>query len=298
MAPTDAGSSAITGYVLTPYIEASGVCTAKTAIDLGNVTSHVVTGLTNGTAYTFTVAAINSVGTVLTSPFSSPITPAAVVPGAPTIGTATAGKGSVKLTWTAPSSNGGATITHYVITPSHGSPVTVGDVTSDTITGLTNGTAYTFKVAATNSAGTGPASAASKSVTPDGLYITTKTLPKATKGKKYTAVKLAEKGGVGKLTWTATGLPKGLTVSSAGITVGHGEQFGCREDLLRDDHRQGLVQAQADGIDQVQPGGAQVGAGPSTACVERGTVLRHRPWFVPWSPSIPPPPCALRRRRA
>ncbi len=79
VAPTDVGSSPITGYVLTPYIGS----TAKTAIDLGNVTSHVVTGLTNGTAYTFTVAAINSVGTVLTSPFSSPITPAAVVPGAP-----------------------------------------------------------------------------------------------------------------------------------------------------------------------------------------------------------------------
>jgi len=216
VAPTDVGSSPITGYVLTPYIGS----TAQTAIDLGNVTSDVVTGLTNGTAYTFTVAAINAVGTILTSPFSSPVTPAAAVPGAPTGVTATAGKGSVKLTWKAPSSNGGATITHYVLKPSKGSSVTVGDVTTDTVTGLTNGTAYTFTVAATNSAGTGPASAPSKSVTPDGLYITTKSLPRATKGKKYTAVKLAEKGGVGKLTWTATGLPKGLTVSSAGSLSG------------------------------------------------------------------------------
>ncbi|MGD0394614.1 MAG: fibronectin type III domain-containing protein, partial [Acidimicrobiales bacterium] len=216
VAPTDVGSSPITGYVLTPYIGS----TAQTAIDLGNVTTRVVTGLTNGTAYTFTVAAINSVGTILTSPFSSPITPAGAVPGAPTGVTATAGKGSVKLTWKAPASDGGSTITHYVIKPSTGSSVTVGDVTSDTITKLTNGHAYTFTVAATNASGTGPASAPSKSVTPNGLYITTKSLPKGTKGKKYATVHLAAKNGKGAEKWTATGLPKGLTLSSAGILSG------------------------------------------------------------------------------
>ncbi len=220
VAPTDQGSSAITGYVITPYAVASGVYTAKAAIDVGDVTTDAITGLTNGTTYAFTVTATNSVGTVFASPFSSTVVPAAAVPGAPTGVTATAEKGSVKLTWTAPASNGGAAITHYVIKPSTGSSVTVGDVTSDTVTGLTNGTAYTFTVAATNSAGTGHASAASKSVTPDGLYITTKTLPKATKGKKYTTVKLAEKNGVGTETWSATGLPKGLTLSSAGSLSG------------------------------------------------------------------------------
>jgi hypothetical protein len=179
----------------------------------------VVTGLTNGDSYTFTVTATNSAGTGAPSGTSNAVVPA-TVPGAPTIGTATAGKKSAKLTWTAPSSNGGSAIIHYVITPSSGSPVTVGDVTSDTVTGLTNGTAYTFTVRAVNSVGTGAASGKSKSVTPDGLYISTKTLPKATKGKKYATVKLAEKNGVSTEKWTATGLPKGLTLSSTGSLSG------------------------------------------------------------------------------
>ncbi len=215
--PAVDGGATITQYTVT-------ASDSTTPANGGQVVSGagspiVVTGLTNGNSYTFTVTATNSAGTGTASSASNAVVPV-TVPGAPTIGTATAEKGSVKLTWTAPASNGGAAITHYVIKPSTGSSVTVGDVTSDTVTGLTNGTAYTFTVAATNSAGTGHASAASKSVTPDGLYITTKTLPKATKGKKYTTVKLAEKNGVGTETWSATGLPKGLTLSSAGSLSG------------------------------------------------------------------------------
>ena len=68
-------------------------------------------------------------------------------------------------------------ITGYVITPYAAgkelSPVTVGNVTSDTITGLTNGTAYTFTVAAINAVGTGAASAASAAITPSAPNICT-----------------------------------------------------------------------------------------------------------------------------
>ena len=81
--------------------------------------------------------------------------------------TATAGNGSATVNWTAPSNNGGSTITSYTVTPFIGStaqtPVTVTGsppATSTTVTGLTNGTSYTFTVTATNANGTGPASVA------------------------------------------------------------------------------------------------------------------------------------------
>jgi len=103
---------------------------------------------------------------VVTPLSTTTITAATTVPGAPTNVVATAGNASATLTWNAPASDGGSAVTGYVITPSSGSPVTVGDVTSDTVTGLTNGSPYSFTVAAINAVGTGPASTASNSVTP------------------------------------------------------------------------------------------------------------------------------------
>jgi hypothetical protein len=96
--------------------------------------------------------------------------PAATVPGAPTGVTAVPGEGTVSLTWTAPSSNGGQAITGYVVTPYVGATpqpaqTFTSPATAQTVTGLGEDT-YTFKVAAVNSVGTGPQSAASSSVTP------------------------------------------------------------------------------------------------------------------------------------
>jgi hypothetical protein len=89
------------------------------------------------------------------------------VPGAPTIGTATAGNASASIAFTAPSSNGGATITGYTATCSAGTASKTGTGTASpvTVSSLSNDTAYSCSVAATNSVGTGAASA-SVSVTP------------------------------------------------------------------------------------------------------------------------------------
>jgi len=165
--PASNGGSSITGYTVTAVDATSAARGGQTAT--GTASPITVASLTNGDSYTFTAVATNVIGNSVASAPSNSVTPTApstMVPGAPTIGTATAGNGSATVTWTAPTSNGGSAITGYLITPSTGSPVTVGNVTSDTVTGLTNGTAFTFKVAATNAVGTGAPSAASNSVTP------------------------------------------------------------------------------------------------------------------------------------
>ncbi|MDD0858230.1 Ig-like domain-containing protein [Arthrobacter alpinus] len=143
-------------------------------------TQLVVTGLTNGTAYTFQVSATNAVGT---SPFSAAsnavtpiVPPVVVVPGAPTIGTPIAQAAQALVTWTAPAANGGSTITGYSVRAYSGTTLVrtqavSGNVPSAIVTGLTNGTAYTFDVSAVNVAGTGSASARSVAVTPRTEFV-------------------------------------------------------------------------------------------------------------------------------
>ncbi|MGA2027532.1 MAG: fibronectin type III domain-containing protein [Syntrophobacteraceae bacterium] len=86
-----------------------------TVTDSGNPIT--VPGLTNGTAYTFTVKATNAVGTGPASSPSKPVTPA-TVPGAPTGVTAKAGNASAMVSFTAPASDGGSPITSYIVTSS------------------------------------------------------------------------------------------------------------------------------------------------------------------------------------
>jgi trimeric autotransporter adhesin len=156
-APANDGGSTITNYVATSN---PGALTGS-----GGTSPLTVTGLTPGVAYTFTVAAVNSVGTGSSSSASNSVTPA-TVPGAPTIGTATAGDASASVTFTAPASNGGSAITGYTVTSSPGGITATGTSSPINVTGLTNGTAYTFTVTATNAIGTSAASAATSAVTP------------------------------------------------------------------------------------------------------------------------------------
>jgi hypothetical protein len=169
------GSSTITGYTATSN---PGGFTG------GGVGSPVtVSGLANGTSYTFTVTATNIYGTGPASAASNAVTPAGVatVPGAPNIGTATAGNTTATVSFTAPGSDGGSTITGYTVTsaPAGGTDSNAGTTNlTHTMTGLTNNTSYTFTVYATNAVGNSSSSAASNAVTP----TTATTVPGAPTG--------------------------------------------------------------------------------------------------------------------
>lgn len=100
--------------------------------------------------------------------------PPFVVPDAPTGVTATAGNAQASVSFTAPVNTGSGPITGYKVVSSPGGIEVTGASSPIIVTGLTNGVAYTFSVAAQNSGGYGAFSAASNSVTPTSTieYVT------------------------------------------------------------------------------------------------------------------------------
>ncbi|CAN2230032.1 Listeria/Bacterioides repeat [Candidatus Nanopelagicaceae bacterium] len=150
-APTNNGGAPITGYTVTAS-PGGATCSAP-----ANTTSCVVSGLSNGSTYTFTVVAHNGAGASQPSGSSNSVTPLGP-PGAPTITAAVRGDTKASITLTQPSDNGGSAITHYVITIQPGGQTITTSSSTTEITGLTNGTLYTFTAAAVNGVGTGSAS--------------------------------------------------------------------------------------------------------------------------------------------
>lgn len=203
-APESNGGNALTGYVVTL---SPGDVVKEVGADTLNA---VVTGLTNGTAYTATVGAKNAAGTTTSEP-SAPVTPR-TVPGAPTAVQAVRGDQSATVSWTAPESDGGSPVTGYTVTVSPGGTAKqVGaDATSTVVSGLTNGTPYTFTVVATNVAGDGAASSASAPVTPAGVP----TAP-------ATVVASGGTDGTASVSWTAAS-PNGSDVTSYTVTASPG----------------------------------------------------------------------------
>ena len=213
-APAFDGGSRITGYVITAN---PGGATMPVG-----VTSATFTGLTNGTSYTFTVFAVNAAGRGPTSAPSNAVTPRGV-PGPPTNVAGVPGDSSVAVSWNAPASNGGNEIASYTVTASPGGATVsvAAPAASATVTGLANGTPYTFTVFATNSAGNGPPSAPSASVTP-ARPPNAPTSVAAVGGDAQATVSWtapAFNGGAPILTYTVTASPASGTTSTGGTST-------------------------------------------------------------------------------
>ena len=136
------------------------------------VSANTLTNLSSTSGYILQGLLIASNGDIISggnSTYRLVATPDFTVPGAPTIGSVTAlSPTSASVAFTAPASNGGATIQSYTATSTPGS--ITGQVFqpgsgSITVTGLTSSTAYTFRVTASNSVGTSASSSASISIT-------------------------------------------------------------------------------------------------------------------------------------
>lgn len=170
--PSDNGGSAITDYVVQYRTHVTLQSWQPFTDGVSAATQATVTGLENGTSYRFRVAAVTAAGTSTNWTVLADITPASV-PGIPTGVVVEPADRRVALAWSAPN-NGGAAITDYLVeyrTNVAGSVWQVfGDGvssgTSATVTGLTNGTAYRFRVTAVNAIGQGQPSAESSAATP------------------------------------------------------------------------------------------------------------------------------------
>ena len=165
-APVDNGGASVTDYIVEYKLNSEPTTWTTFADGTSASTGATVTGLTNDLSYNFRVSAVNSVGTGAVSSTATAI-PALSAPTAPQSLSATNSEsGQSTLTWSAPLSDGGASITDYLVeyklnsepttwtTFSDGTSTTTGAV----VTGLTNGSLYNFRVSAINSVGTGSVS--------------------------------------------------------------------------------------------------------------------------------------------
>nr|WP_234902099.1 putative Ig domain-containing protein [Agrobacterium rubi] len=221
-------TGATVGTAYSQTVAASGGASPYTyAVTSGSLPAglslNTSTGVISGTPTTagnasFTVTAADANTATGSAAYTLAVT--VTVPGAPTIGTATAGNGEATVSFTAPAANGGATITGYTVTASPGGVTATGSASPITVTGLTNGTAYSFTVVATNSAGPGAASAASNSVTPVpptfSFTPAAGALTAGIVGASYNET-VAASGGTSPYTFaiTAGSLPTGLTLNTS-----------------------------------------------------------------------------------
>jgi hypothetical protein len=161
-APSTTGGSAITDYTVQYRASTSSTWLTWTrTTDPATTPSETVTGLTAGTTYRFRVAAVTAEGSGDFTVTASAVT--MTVPGAPVLVSLTTGDMQVIVDWSPPASTGGSPITDYLIEVYDGTSWTTfndGGSTAPraTVTPLTNGTTYRFRVTAVNAVGSGAVS--------------------------------------------------------------------------------------------------------------------------------------------
>jgi len=243
-APATNGGSPLTGYVVTPYVgTVAQTLLAKTVAP--NVSSAVVTGLTNATTYSFRIVAKNLVGSgpATASPpitVGAPVAPVVTALGAPTAAT---------VSWTAPANNG-SVVTSYVVRTYLGAVLQTAKTHTLTctqpcapartwaVTGLTAGQTYRFTVTAVNARGSGAAGSTTITVgsptrpgVPTGVHATASTasatlawVAPPNGSATITAYVITPfKAGVAQPTITTTGTATTLKIT--GLTAGTSYTF-------------------------------------------------------------------------
>ena len=223
-APGSTGGAVITGYSASCV---TGTTVKTTVIGTGASSPLVVKGLVNGSVYVCGVKAVNSVGPGRAS--SGVVVTPAAVPGAPTIGTASAASARASVAFQAPSTNGGMAINGYTVSCVTGTATATALTASGTkspivVTGLTNGSTYACSVAAKNGMGTG-ASSGTVSVAP--VAVTAKpgapVVSGLTAGTVQISVAFAPGSGGAASSYTATctsaSTSKTITGSSSPLVV-------------------------------------------------------------------------------
>ena len=230
-APSDNGGSSITGYKIEVSPNGTSSWTNRVANTGTTTTTYSHTGLSAGTTGHYRVSAINSVGTGAASRTANATT--TTVPGYPTGLSATAdGTSTIDLDWTAPSNDGGASITGYRIevspngTSSWTNRVANTNSTSTTYshTGLSAGTTRHYRVSAINSVGTGAASRTANATTDDAAT----TVPDAPTGLSATA----DGTSTIDLDWTAPSDDGGASITGYRIEVSPNGTSSSWSDLV------------------------------------------------------------------
>ena len=211
-----------------PYTFATAITSGALPAGLSLSAAGVISGTpTAAGTFSFTVSGTDSSTTTHAGFTSTTVTLviAPVAPGAPAIGTATAGNLQATVAFTPPASTGGTGITGYTVTASPGGATASGPASPLVVTGLSNGTAYTFTVTATNSAGTGPSSGVSNAVTPIGSPVAGATSKTVTYNSASNVVSLNLSGGAATSVAVASAASHGTAVAS-GMSIAYTPNTG------------------------------------------------------------------------